>query len=134
MLNAQQQAARHINMLLARYRANSLNEEERLQLVREQNDYLRRWYGGGRVQLSAGVLALNGNIIRAAQRRMKAYDEFDEGNDPFLEHDFGSFELSQRRFIWKISYYAPDLEHGSEDPADPDKTTRVLTLLLAEEY
>jgi hypothetical protein len=26
------------------------------------------------------------------------------------------------------------MEHGSDDAADPERTTRVLTLFLAEEY
>ena len=60
--------------------------------------------------------------------------DFTEDNDPHGEHDFGSFELAGRKFFWKIDYYDANMEFGSEDPADPAKTTRVLTIMLAEEY
>jgi uncharacterized protein DUF3768 len=33
-----------------------------------------------------------------------------------------------------IDYYDPTEEFGSQDPADPTKTVRVLTILLADEY
>ena len=55
-------------------------------------------------------------------------------HDPEGEHDFGAFEHGGARFFWKIDYYTPDMEHGSEDPADPSQTLRVLTIMLAEEY
>jgi Protein of unknown function (DUF3768) len=38
------------------------------------------------------------------------------------------------RIFWKIDYYDENLEHGSEDPSDLFKTTRVLTIMLAGEY
>jgi hypothetical protein len=31
-------------------------------------------------------------------------------------------------------YYNKDVDGGSEDPADPDKTKRIGTLMLAEDY
>ena len=62
------------------------------------------------------------------------YSAFTRDNDPYGEHDFGHFELVGRSFYWKIDYYDPKCEFGSEDPADPKKTTRVLTLMLAAEY
>ena len=50
------------------------------------------------------------------------------------EHDFGSFEVAGEKFFWKIDYYDERCEFGSEDPADPEKTMRVLTIMFADEY
>ena len=55
-------------------------------------------------------------------------------NDPHREHDFGSFEIEGETYFFKIDYYALDMIGGSEDPADPEKTTRVLTIMRADEY
>lgn len=55
-------------------------------------------------------------------------------NDPRGEHDFLSFQHCNRTFFWKCDYYNADMDGGSEDPADPDKTIRVGTLMLAEDY
>ena len=49
------------------------------------------------------------------------------------ELDFGSFTQQGRKLFWKIDTYDAACEFGSEDPADPTKTTRVLTIMLAEE-
>jgi hypothetical protein len=66
--------------------------------------------------------------------KVKAFDDFSEDNDPHKERDFGSFEHDGEKLFWKLDYYAPDMQHGSDDPSDPTKTVRVLTIMLASEY
>lgn len=43
-------------------------------------------------------------------------------------------EVDGRQLFWKIDYFDAAMEFGSEDPADPSKTTRVLTIMLSSEY
>jgi hypothetical protein len=61
-------------------------------------------------------------------------DSFSSDNDPHGEHDFGSLTVSGTKLYFKIDYYDALERYGSEDPADPAMTTRVLTILLPEEY
>jgi hypothetical protein len=102
--------------------------------IRTLNDALRTTFEGGRVLVTQGVRALPLEINAAALQAVQAFDTFTPENDPYGEHDFGSFELQGARIMWKIDYYDPSLTGGSEDPADPEVTTRVLTIMLAEEY
>jgi hypothetical protein len=44
------------------------------------------------------------------------------------------FEVKGRRYFFKVDYYDKSLEFGSEDPADPAQTTRVLTIGEASDY
>ena len=66
--------------------------------------------------------------------KVRNFEAFDRDNDPHSEHDFVSIEHDGVRYFGKIDYYAQDLEHGSEDPADPLQTIRVLTIMRADEY
>lgn len=59
------------------------------------------------------------------------FDDFNEGNDPYGEHDFGSFELCGRKFFWKIELYE---EPGVKDKNGEPVVTRVLTIMLASEH
>jgi hypothetical protein len=104
--------------------------------IRELNHAFRKSFDPrlGKIVMTAGVAALPSDVNAKAIRETAKFDAFDPDNDPHSEHDFGSFELSGHRFFFKIDYYHPNGEFGSDDPADPAKTTRVLTLMLAEEY
>ena len=65
---------------------------------------------------------------------VQAFDNFTEDNDPYGEHDFGSFKLNGQTIFWKFDYYDSSMEYGSEDPADAENTKRILTIMLANEY
>ena len=102
--------------------------------IQALNDRFRTTMTGGRVMLTAGVDALPSDVKAMAIRRVATFSEFTPDNDPHGEHDFGSFALAGRKFFFKLDYYDATLTYGSEDPADPAKTTRVMTIMLAKEY
>ena len=102
--------------------------------IREMNDVFRKTFEGGRIVMTIGVSALEANVKRQVLDKVRAFDEFTKDNDPHGEHDFGSFLIAGDRFFWKIDYYDAAMVAGSEDPSDPAQTTRVLTIMLAEEY
>ena len=102
--------------------------------IRALNDAFRTTITGGTVLMTSGVDALPSDVKAVVIRRVATFSDFNEDNDPHGEHDFGNFTLTGRKFFWKIDYYDANMEFGSEDPADPSKTTRVLTIMLASEY
>ena len=107
---------------------------KRQERIAALNDQFRQTLTGGRVLMTSGVQALGEAFTAKALTAMQQFAAFDARNDPYGEHDYGAFEVDGQRLFFKIDYYAPDMEHGSEDPADPSITTRVLTLMLADEY
>ena len=102
--------------------------------IRELNDTLRRTGLGGKIFITRGIKSLSDIAMLSAIHRVKTFNTFTPGNDPYGEHDFGSFTIDGHKVFWKIAYYAPDMRHGSEDPSDPEKTRRILTIMLASEY
>ena len=98
------------------------------------NDAFRTTLSGGKVMMTSGVDELPACVKAEALVQVAMFSKFSADNDPYDEHDFGSFDLVGRKFYWKIDYYDKTLRYGSEDPSDPECTTRVLTLMLAIEY
>lgn len=106
--------------------------------VRSLNDQMRaNGLGGGpseRWVITSGVQALSAHAASEAVRLVRAFSSFDDGNDPYGEHDFGSITVADQAVFWKIDYYDRTLSEGSPDPSDPEVTCRVLTIMLASEY
>ena len=102
--------------------------------IRALNDALRQLTGSGRIFVTAGIAALSPDDQVEIMRRVHGFTALSPDNDPCGEHDFGSFEYGGKTIFWKIDSYDRDLDFGSPDPSDEAVTTRVLTVLLAEEY
>ena len=102
--------------------------------IRALNDAFRRSFSGGRIMMTPGVSALGYEHQAAIFQLVRTYEDFDPGNDPYAEHDFGAFDYQGQRFLWKIDAYGQFLKFGSEDPANPDITTSVLMIMRADEY
>lgn len=101
--------------------------------IRELNDRCRQaWLRD--VFITQGVQALGSAAVSAICEKVQKFNDFAPANDPYREHDFGAFDHDGTRIFWKIDYYDLTLSCGSEDPSDPTKTRRVLTILLADEY
>jgi len=102
--------------------------------IAELNDTFRRSMTGGKILITPGVASLSGDVQAVVIRTVATFDAFTNANDPHHERDFGAFRVAGHHVFWKIDYYDPSMQAASEDPADPAKTTRVLTIMLAEEY
>lgn len=112
-----------------------MSGDAKVAAIARLNDELRRTYAAGHVMLTVGIRALPPARLREVLARVRSHDDFTPDNDPHGEQDFGAFELDGiGRVFWKIDYYDPTLTLGSENPADPARTRRILTIMLAEEY
>ena len=100
--------------------------------IRELNDAFRAAHVGH--VYTKGVAAMPPEQQAEILRRVRDFSAFTPDNDPYGEHDFGSFDFAGKKIFWKIDCYDRDFNYGSPDPADENVTERVLTVMLAEEY
>ena len=102
--------------------------------IRELNDLLRATFTGGRVVITAAIAALD----EAARARIistaRTFNSFTRHNDPYGEHDCFFFQVEGERYFAKVDYFNLSMEYGSDDPADPTVTMRVLTIGDAASY
>jgi hypothetical protein len=102
--------------------------------ITELNDRFRQHnLGHGQVVITSAVNALPIEQRTALMEMVKGFSDFNEGNDPYGEHDYGSFEFEGEKYLWKIDYFDASYEYGAEDPSDPS-TRRVMTIMNSSEY
>ena len=102
--------------------------------IRALNDQLRQNFAEGIAVMTPGVAALGAEAVERIVKTIAVFDDFCHANDPYEEHDFGSFEADGHMIMFKIDYFDRELSMHSPDPADPSVTQRVITIMLTEEY
>lgn len=111
-----------------------ITHAERPARLRELNDAFRHSLRGGRLIVTQGIFLKAGENILDLLSAIRRFEDFDDGNDPYREHDFGSLVWREEQIFWKIDYYDIHLRFASPDPHDPHLTVRVMTVMLAREY
>ena len=109
-------------------------ELPRAEAIARLNDQLRKIGTGGMVVVTKAVTKLTGFDAPTLMSALANYDGFDPDNDPHGERDFGDLTLFGTDLLFKIDYYDADLRFGSDDPADPMATKRVLTIMTAADW
>ena len=102
--------------------------------IRQLNDAFRTSFIGGKVMLTLGIRSKAEHEVTEILERVLNFNDFTKSNDPYNEHDFGKFEHKGEKIIWKIDYYDKNLQFASEDASDEIITTRVLTIMTADEW
>ncbi len=70
--------------------------------IRALNDELRQNLTTGTALITAGVAALGAEAVARIAKTIAVYDDFCHANDPYEEHDFGSFEVDGHKIFFKI--------------------------------
>jgi Protein of unknown function (DUF3768) len=99
--------------------------------IRALNDALRHNFYEGTAVMTPGVAALGAEAVARIVKTIAVYDDFCHANDPYEEHDFGSFEADGQTIFFKIDLYE---EPGVKSANGKPIVNRVLTIMLAEEY
>jgi Protein of unknown function (DUF3768) len=102
--------------------------------IRVLNDHLRTTFTGGCILVTASIVELDPQLKARVLLAARDSREFDPENDPHHEHDLAFFEVEGERYFFKVDYYDLAPKFHSPDPADPERTRRVLTVGHHSDY
>lgn len=111
-----------------------MSQSDKSRQIAALNDDFRMTFNGGTLILTSGIQGLPEEVQVGILYAVRKFDVFTPDNDPYGEHDFGSFTHQGKRVFWKIEYYDSSMTFHSENPTNSEVTQRVLTVMLAEEY
>jgi len=105
----------------------SLSQDSKAPRIRELNDSFRTTFVGGAVLVTAAFEALPVDLKARVLQRVRTFEQFDDDNDPYHEHDMAFFDEGGERFFFKLDYYSPDSCTGERGltPTNADHSNSV---------
>lgn len=79
--------------------------------IKTLNDNFRKTFTGGQVLLTAGINAKPTDDVANILSMVRSFNKFTPDNDPYGEHDFGSFDYKGDKVFWKIDYYDKNYQY-----------------------
>jgi hypothetical protein len=109
-------------------------DETIVRRIRTMNDNFRTTFVGGLTVFSQAVAELPLDLKARAILAVQAFDAFDADNDPYHQHDFGSFQIAGETYLFKIDHYnLIGGLGGSRRPTSHHARIRILTVTTATE-
>ncbi len=108
--------------------------DENLVKIRQLNDDLRIRRLGGAIVITPGIAGLGAAMVKRIIVAVTEFDAFTPENDPYGEHDCAVMTVDGIKLIWKIDYYDLTRRYHSPDASNRDLTSRVMTIMRADEY
>lgn len=103
-------------------------------MIQKLNDDLRIHRIGGTIVITPGIAGLGPSAVNLIMAAITSFDGFNGENDPYAEHDCAVMTVNDVKIIWKIDYYDLSRTYHSPNPADLNVTSRVMTIMRADEY
>ena len=63
--------------------------------------------------ITQGIQSLGSDAVLAIRKAVASFNGFSQDNDPYGEHDFGSFKYQGDKIFWKINCHDKSLQCGS---------------------
>lgn len=108
--------------------------EANASMIRKLNDDLRIHRIGGTIVITPGIAGLGPAAVNQIMAAITTFDGFTEDNDPYAQHDCAVMTVDGVKIIWKIDYYDLSRTYHSPNAADLNVTSRVMTVMRADEY
>jgi len=113
-----------------------INLTGKTEIIEAQNNAFRSTFSPfyGMVQFSNLCQALVPEKLNQLIKLVQSAGKTDEGDNPYGENDFGTVDLNNNTYYWKIDYYDSTYSYHSEDKSDLKKTNRLLSIMHCSEY